>query len=260
LQGGAHDLGRVDDVLLHQVGVLAALGVEAPAVLILLLDLADDDGAILARVDGDLTRRVGQGFTHDLDAGLLVVVLGADFLERLDRAQQRYAAARKNAFLNRRAGRVHGIIHAVLALLHLDLGGAADTDHRDAAGELRQPLLQLFAIVVGGGLLDLSLDLRNARLDVGFLAGAVDDRGVLLLDHHLLGAAEHVDRHVLELDAEIFTDRLAAGQDRDVLQHGLAAVTEPRCLHGRYLEAAAQLVDDEGGERLAFHVLGNDQQ
>ena len=56
------------------------------------------------------------------------------------------------------------------------------------------------------------------------------------------------------------TDRLAAGQDGDVLQHGLAAIAEARRLHRRDLEAAAQLVDHEGGERFAFDVLGHDQQ
>ena len=155
---------------------------------------------------------------------------------------------------------MHRVIDAILALLHLDLGGAADADHRNAAGELGQPLLQLLPVVVRGGLLDLRLDLRHARLDVGLLAGAVDDRGVFLVDHHLLGAAEHVDRDVLELDAEIFADRLAAGQDRDVLQHGLAAIAEARRLHRRDLEAAAQLVDDERGKRLALDVLSHDEQ
>ena len=96
--------------------------------------------------------------------------------------------------------------------------------------------------------------------DVRLLAGAVDDRGVLLVDHHLLGVAEHVERDVLELDAEILADRLAAGQDGDVLQHGLAAIAEARRLHGRDLQAAAQLVDDERGKRLALDVLGDDQQ
>jgi len=31
---------------------------------------------------------------------------------------------------------------------------------------------------------------------------------------------------VLELDAKVLADRLAAGQDGDVLQHGLAAIAE----------------------------------
>src|SRR5690606_12448772 len=107
----------------------------------------------------------------------------------------------------------------------LDLGRAADADHRDAASELGETLLELLTVVVRGGLLDLLLDLGDAALDLFLLAGAVDDRGVLLLDAHLLGAAEHVERHVLELDAEVLGDDLAAGEDRDVLEHGLAAIT-----------------------------------
>jgi hypothetical protein len=50
-----------------------------------------------------------------------------------------------------------------------------------------------------------------------------------------LGAAEHLERDVLELDAEVLGDRLTGGQDRDVLEHGLAAVAEARRLHGRDL-------------------------
>ena len=98
------------------------------------------------------------------------------------------------------------------------------------------------------------------RLDLLLLAGAVDDGRVLLGDRHLLGAAEHGERHVLELDAEVFGDDLAAGEDGDVLEHGLAAIAEARRLHRRDLEAAAELVDDERGKRLALDVLGDDQQ
>src|SRR6478672_8177622 len=251
----ANDLGRVDNARRDQVDIFAGLRVEAVVVLILLEDLADDNGTVLARVDHDLASRPGQRLAHDLDAGLLVVVLGANALELLGSTEQGDAAARHDAFLDSRAGRMHRVINAILALLDLDLGRAADADHRDAAGELGQTLLQLLAVVVRGGLLDLRLDLRHARLDVGLLAGAVDDRGVLLVDHHLLGAAEHGERDVLELDAEIFRDRLAAGQDRDVLQHGLAAIAEARSLDGCHLQAAAQTVDDEGGERFALDVF-----
>ena len=70
-------------------------------------------------------------------------------------AQQRDAAARQDAFLDRGAGRMHRVVDAVLALPDLDLGRAADADHRHAAGELGEPLLQLLLVVVGGGLLDL---------------------------------------------------------------------------------------------------------
>ena len=98
------------------------------------------------------------------------------------------------------------------------------------------------------------------RLDVLLLAGAVDDRGVLLLDRDALGAAQHAELDVLELDAEVLGDHLAVGQHGDVLEHGLAAVAEAGSLDGAHLEAAAQAVDDERGECLALDVLGDDQQ
>ena len=57
LQSLAHDLGRIDDALLHQVGIFAVLSVEAVAVLILFQDLADDNRAILAGIDSDLATK-----------------------------------------------------------------------------------------------------------------------------------------------------------------------------------------------------------
>src|SRR6266702_2413480 len=256
----ANHLGRVDDALGDQVAVLAGLRVEAIGVLILLKDLADDHGTVFTGVDRDLAGRRGQRPAHNIDAGFLVVVLGAQPLEMLGGTEQGDAAARHDAFLDCRTGRMHRVIHAILALPHLGFGRTADADHRDAARELGQTLLQLLTVVVRGGFLDLLLDLGDAGLDVGFLAGAVDDRGVFLVDHHLLGAAEHGERDVLELDAEIFGDRLTAGQNRDVLQHGLAAIAEARSLDGRNLQTATQTVDDEGGESLAFDVFGHDHE
>src|SRR5690606_4222642 len=149
---------------------------------------------------------------------------------------------------------------AILALLHLDLGRTADLDHRNAAGELRQTLLQLLAVVVGSRLLDLRLDLLHAGVDVRLLAGTVDDRRVVLVDRHLLGAAEHVQRDRLELDAQVLADDRTAGEDRDVLEHRLAAVAEARSLDRGNLQAATQLVDDERSESLAFDIFSNDEE
>src|SRR5262249_9356765 len=201
-----------------------------------------------------------QGLADDLDADLLIRVGRGQLVERLRRVEQRSPATGNHALLDRSAGRMHRVINEVLALLHLDLGGTTDPDHRDAAGELRQPLLQLLPFVVGGRLVDLLPDLRGAALDIGLLAGTVDDCRVLLFDADLLGLAEHVERDVLELDAEVFADHLTAGQDRDILEHRLAAITEAWRLDRSHLEAAAQLVDDKRRERLTLNVLGDDQQ
>ena len=75
-----------------------------------------------------------------------------------------------------------------------------------------------------------------------------------------LARAELGDLGVLELEAELLGDDLAAGEDGDVLEHGLAAVAEAGGLDGADGEGAAEVVDDQGGERLAFDVFGDDEQ
>ncbi len=92
------------------------------------------------------------------------------------------------------------------------------------------------------------------------VAAALDDRGLVLLDADLLRPAEHGDRDVLELAAGVLGDELATGEDRDVLEHLLAAIAEARCLDGADLEDAAQPVDHERGESLALDLLGDDQE
>ena len=90
------------------------------------------------------------------------------------------------------------ILDAGLLLLHLGLGGRADGDDGDAAGHLGQPLLQLLAVVVGGGLLDLVADLRDAALDIIGLAGSFDEGGVVLVDDQAFGLAEVGKLHAVE--------------------------------------------------------------
>ena len=121
-------------------------------------------------------------------------------LDRVGSVQQRDAATRHDALLEGRARGLQRVLDAVLLLLHLGLGGSADLDHRDTAGELRQPLLQLLAVEVGVGVLDLRLQLLDPALDRVRLAGTVDDRRRVLVDDDLAGTAELRDLRVLELE------------------------------------------------------------
>ena len=67
-------------------------------------------------------------------------------------------------------------------------------------------------------------------------------------------------RDALELDAEVFEDGLAAGEDGDVFEHRLAAIAEAGGLHGTDVERAAELVDHQRGEGFAVDVFGDDQE
>src|SRR5918912_57765 len=124
-----------------------------------------------------------------------------------------HAAAGADALLEGRAGGLQRVLDAVLLPLHLRLGGRADLHDGDAAGELGEALLELLAIEVGVGVLDLLLDLVDAALDGLAVAGAVDDRRVVLRDDDAAGAAELRELRVLELEAHLLGDDLAAGQD-----------------------------------------------
>src|SRR5262249_53451894 len=198
----------------------------------------------------------------DLRTGPLVALqLAAHVvLDRVRRVDERDAAARDLTLLERCARCLESVLDAVLLLLHLGLGRRTDLDDGDAARQLREALLELLAVEVGIGRLDLGLDLLDAGLDRVGLAGTVDEGRRVLVDHDATGLAELRDLRVLELEAHLLGDHLGAREDRDVLEHALAAVAEARRLDGDGLERAAQLVDDDRRERLALDVLRHDQQ
>src|SRR6202034_1648910 len=173
---------------------------------------------------------------------------------------QRYAAAGHDTLLDRGLGVAHRVLDAVLALLQLDLGRRARLDDGHAAGQLGQPLLELLAVVVGVGVVDLGADLVDPARDLVRVTGAVDDRGLVLGHDDLAGPAEHVDVDAVQLEADLFADDLATGEDGDVTEHGLAAVAEAGGLDRDAPEQPAHLVHDQGRQGLAVDVLGNDRQ
>ena len=136
-----------------------------------------DDRAFEAGVDGDPLERLVERLGHDAGTGGLVAVEGlGELLDRGPAADESDAAPGHDAFLDGGPGGRQGVLDAVLLLLELDLGGGADPHHGDAAGQLGQALLELLAVPVGVGVLDLTLDLGDAALHVVGLAGTVDDR------------------------------------------------------------------------------------
>src|SRR5205823_3249064 len=171
LQGRADDHGRVGDAGLDQVLVLAGLDVQT-VTLGAVPDLVDDDRALQARVVGELADRLLERADDDAGTGA-IITLEVVHLDRLDCVQERYTAARDDALLERGASRLERVLDAVLLLLHLRLGGSADLDDSDAPGQLREALLELLAVEVGVGVLDLLLQLLDPSLDPLGVTGTV---------------------------------------------------------------------------------------
>src|SRR5205807_10348917 len=165
-------------------------GLDVQAVALLTVtDLVDDDRALEARVVSELPDRLLQRPNDDRRTCALVALEGVE-LDRGDGVQKRDTPAGDDALLEGGASRLERVFDAVLLLLHLGLGRSADLDDRNAAGELRQPLLQLLAVEVGVGVLDLGLQLLDPGLDRIRLSVAVDDRGRVLLEDDLPGPPE----------------------------------------------------------------------
>src|SRR5713226_812871 len=200
-----------------------------------------------------------QSALYDVDADLLIS-LELELVESGDATGQGHTAAGDNAFFHGRTGSVHGVFDASLLLFHFGLGRGTNFDHGHATDQLRQPFLQLLAVVVAGRLLDLAANFFYPAFDLVVLALAFDQGGVVLVHGDLLGLAEVGHLDVLQLDAEVFGDGLAAGEGGDVLQHGFAAIAEAGRLDGADLQRATELVDDQGGQRFALDVLSDDEQ
>ena len=164
---------------------------------------------------------------RDVAAGAGVSVAQASFaLDGTGRVDEGGAATGDDALLDRGPGRGHGVLDPVLLLLELDLGGRADLDHADAAGELGDPLLQLLAVPVGVGALDLGLQLSDAGLDLLALAGTVDDGGVVLRHHDAAGPAQLLETDLVELEPDLGRHHGAAGETKNGHR---VSVTFDRC-------------------------------
>ena len=227
LQRAAGHLGRIDDAGLHKVHPFIGGDVQT-FVALAALAFADDERAFEARVVGEAAEGLFDGAAHDLRAhGFVAVEL--EGVEGLLRADERDTAAGDDAFFDGCARGVQGVFDAGLLFLHLSLGGCTDVDDGDAAGELGEALLELLAVVIAGGLFDLTADLIHAALDVLLRTGAFDDGGVLLVDGDALGLAEiiegagkskTIEGRVKQLRTQI--DETTSDYDREKLQERLA--------------------------------------
>src|SRR3546814_786729 len=130
----------------------------------------------------------------DVDAAALIVIHGVETVQCLRRIEQGRPATGHDTLLDGRAGRMEGIIDAVLTLLDLDFTCTADLDDRDAAGELGKTLLELLLVIVAGRVLDLRPDRVDPALNAIRGASAIDEGCSVLVDRDALGGTQHLQQ------------------------------------------------------------------
>ena len=196
---------------------------------------------------------------HDLCTGGLVAV-EFELFNRVDAANQGHAAAGNNAFFNRRTGGVQGVFDTGFLFFHFRFAAGTDVDLCHAAGQFGQPLLQFFTVIIAGGGVDLGANLVDAAFDVRLAADAFDDDGVVVVDGDFLGLTQLCQLDLVQFDTQILKDRLSTGQHGDVFEHGLAAVAVTGGLDRTDVQNAAQFIDNQCRQCLAFDVFGDNQQ
>ena len=155
------DLGRVENAHGNHVAEFACLSVVAE-VAFALSDGVHHDARFIAGIGDDLTQRLFHGAQNDADTSVLFVIVALDVLDGEFGADERDAAARDDAFFNGSASGVQSVFHAVFLFLHFGFGSRTDMNHSDAAHQLGEAFLQLFAVVIGSGFFDLGADLLHA--------------------------------------------------------------------------------------------------
>jgi hypothetical protein len=164
LQCAAGDLGGIDDAGFDEVFIIVRCHVVA-FVAFALFDFLHDECAFLAGVVGQL-RRGASTARRTIAAPMASSPLEFEVVESLLGADESDTAAGDDAFFHGRTGRVKGVFDAGFFLFHLGFGCGADVDDGNTTGELGEALLELLAVVIRGGFLDLTADLGDAALDV----------------------------------------------------------------------------------------------
>jgi hypothetical protein len=133
-------------------------------------------------------------------------------------------------------------------------------DHREARGELRKPLPKDLEVGVLGGLLELGPDLAQTRGDALGRPRALDEHGRVSGDDHPPRAPERRRLDVLQRDARLVRDDLAARERGQVLEVRDAAVAEAGRPDGHRSQGPVLVVLDHQPERGPVDLLAVDDE
>ena len=88
----------------------------------------------------------------------------------------------------------------------------------------------------------------------------INDSCIVLVDGNLVCRTQHIQSCLLQLQALLLRDNNTACQYCDILQHGLATVTEAWSLHSANFQTATQTVNYQSSQSLRINILSDNQQ
>ena len=198
---------------------------------------------------------------HDLDTRALVAnQLSGQSVQFLGELNQGAATASDDALLHSSTGGVERIFDPQLAVLEFGFRRCAHLDHGNTAGQFGDPLGQFLAVVLRLGVVKLPFDRGHTIVDGIAVILIGHDGGAVLGDGDAACTTKVLKRDLVQRHGPVFADHGAAGEDGDVGQRCLAALSEGRCANRSNLKHAAVLVDDQGGQGFAIHFLRQHHQ
>mmetsp|Transcript_7079 Transcript_7079/g.8152 ORF Transcript_7079/g.8152 Transcript_7079/m.8152 type:complete len:218 (+) Transcript_7079:647-1300(+) len=170
-QCGSHNLERINNSSLHEVGVFSGGRIVSKTVGF--KQLADNNRTLDSSVLCNGLARHQKSVLDDLHTDLLVQVGGDGCVNILGSVEESSTPSWNDTFIDRSTSCIQGICHAILLLPHLDLTCTPDLQDCDTPGELGKAFVKLLSIVVRGGGVHRITDLFTASLKSGGLTSSV---------------------------------------------------------------------------------------
>ena len=131
----------------------------------------------------------------------------------------------------------------MLLLFEFNFGVCANLDDTNSTSKLCYALLQLLAIPLRVGGSEFIANLVNAICNFSLISCAIDDRGCIFGDNNATRLTKKIKRYLIKLEADLRSDDLTTGQDRNILQHCLAAIAKTRGFNSGRSECSAHAID-----------------
>ena len=189
-----------------------------------------------------------------------LISLELEFIERSCTAKQSNATTRNNSFFDGGSCCSQRIIDEIFAFLHFRFGVGTNTNLSNSTSQLCQSFLKFFAIVLAICFRDFLSNHRHTTVNISLLTSPLNDSRVLGINTNFFSYTKISELDTFELDAQVLENSLRIGQDGNIFQHRLAAVSVTWSLDRTDLQNPSHLINNESGQRLTLDILGNNQQ